>query len=141
MAAGLLGQDSSPRKDRHVPVAMILASLVAGIMFVINCDRITNVQAAREIGYGVSLHGWPFVYLKRSYETPVARLISTHSQDWPFQPVPGEIREFNYPHMLYNILIAAGITLVSYFFVRWAVFRYDRWKETWNQPAAVSSDG
>lgn len=132
--AGLLGKTTPPRADRHVLVALTLASLVAGLLFVINCDRMTNAQAANAAKEGgVSLHGWPLIYLERKYESLAAYLVATHDNDWPFQAVPGEIRIMNYRNLVLDIVIGLAIVVASYFVIRWVVFRYDRWKQTWQE--------
>ena len=120
-------------------VAMTLASLVAGLLFVINCDRVTNINAAAKEGGGVSMHGWPLVYLERRYESLAAYLIAaknpakyaTNDNDWPYPAVPGEIREMNYGNLGIDLICCGLIVLASYFVIRLVVYRYDQWKTTW----------
>jgi hypothetical protein len=133
LEAGLLGKTRPPQRDRHKWVALTLASLIAGLLLLINCDRVTNAQAAAAQGGDVSLHGWPLVYLERRYESLPAYLIAKNDCDWPFPPVEGEIREMNYRNLLLDVLISVSIVLVCYVFIRWIVFRYDRWKKTWSE--------
>ena len=126
--AGLLGKRRTPPEDRHQLIALTLASLVAGLLLLVNCDRQTNVRAAAAQGGDVSLHGWPLVYLQRRYESLPAYLIAANENDWPLPAVPGEIREFNYPNLLLDVLISAAIVLACYFVIRWLVYWYDRRK-------------
>ncbi len=131
LEAGLLGKSNPPREDRHRPVALTLACLVAGLLLLINLDRMTNARAAAAEGGGVSLHGWPLIYLERRYESLPAYLIATNDQDWPFPAAAGEIREMNYQNLCLDFLIGTTIVLLSYFMIQWIVYRYDRWKKTW----------
>lgn len=130
--AGLLGKARKPREDRHILVALTMASLVAGLLFVINFDRSTNAAAARQMGMGTSLHGWPFIYLTREFETLPAYLIATRSEEWPIPTVAGETRTMNYQKLLLDVLCCGVIVVLSYFVVKKVVFRYDQWKKTWS---------
>jgi hypothetical protein len=130
--AGLLGKARKPRDDRHVLVALTIASLVAGLLFVINFDRTTHSAAALEMGKGTSLHGWPFIYLHREFESLPAYLIATRISEWPIPAVDGETRTMNYQNLALDILCCGVIVILSYFVVRYIVFRYDQWKKTWS---------
>lgn len=129
--AGLLGKARKPREDRHILVAMTMASLVAGLLFVINLDRTTHAAAAVEMGKGTSLHGWPFVYLHREFESLPVYLIATRISEWPIPFVEGETRTMNYQNLSLDVLCCGLMVAITYFVVRKIVFRYDQWKKTW----------
>jgi hypothetical protein len=79
----------------------------------------------------VSLLGWPFIYLQRSFDTLPQYLAATRVSDWPLPIDADETREMNYGNLLWDLLISGAIVVVCYFVVRGLVFRYDRWKKTW----------
>ena len=115
-----------PRTDRHQPVALTMASLIAGLLMVVNCDRVTH--AGSTAAPGSSQHGWPWVYLKRELaETPVI-FIGGRTYSWPLPPVEGEIREVSYQNLAFDLLLIAAITIAVYFAVKAVVYRYDHWK-------------
>lgn len=130
--AGLLGKPRATRADRHVMVALVLTSLVAGILFVINCERSTNRAQASQMEIGTSLHGWPLVFLERRMETPPIFLLNSQVQCWPLPVVQDETRTMNFSNLGVNLICAAIISLITYFVVRGAVFRYDQWKKSWS---------
>ncbi len=107
-------------------MALTLASLVAGLMMVINLDRVTHVAA--EMGPGGSRHGWPWIYLKRELAEPPALLIEGRTFSWPWPAVKGEIREWDYPNLLGDMLICLLISVVTYWIVKALVARYDNWQ-------------
>ncbi len=129
--ASLLGKARKPRDDRHVLVAMTMASLVAGLLFVINFDRTTHAAAALKLGKGTSLHGWPFIYLHREFESLPAYLIATRINEWPIPVAPGETRTINYLNLSLDVLFCGVLVLLCFYLVRSTVFRYDQWKKTW----------
>ena len=131
LEAGLLGKTRKPREDRHILVALTMASLIAGLLFVINFDRSTHSATAQEMGKGTSLHGWPFIYLHREFESLPAYLIATRISEWPIPAVKGETRNMNYVNLGLDILIGSIVVVLSYFVFRTIVFRYDQWKKTW----------
>ena len=115
-----------PRPDRHKLVALALASLVAGLLLVINGDRVTNVNKVTKPGE--SQHGFPFVYLTRQLEKEPVIFIHGRTYSWPLPPVKGEIREWSFQYLALDLLIVAVVVTVTYWLVSWIVFRYDRWK-------------
>ncbi len=103
-----------------------MASLVAGLLLVVNFDRVTHAGKATELGE--SRHGFPFVYLKRQLENVPAIFIQGRTYSWPFPPIKGEIREWSYQHLALDVLFVLAAVLATYWLIRTIVFRYDRWK-------------
>lgn len=110
-------------------IALTLASLIAGLLMVINCDRSTNVAAAAKQGAGVSLHGWPMIYLERQFESLPDFLIRSRNYDWPIPAIAGEIRNMNYRNLVIDLICSFAIIFTSYFGVRTFVLRYENWKQ------------
>jgi len=124
------GKRRRPPKDRHVLFAMVMASLVAGLLFVIGTDRATNLKQAREIGRGASLHGWPLVYLQREFKNVTVYLESDNTNDFPIPFDSAETRQWNWGNLVLDLLAAALIVGLWYLLMRWMVLRYDRWKNS-----------
>lgn len=120
-----------PPEDRHVLFAMVMASLVAGLLFVIGTDRATNFRQAREIGRGASLHGWPLVYLQREFKNVQVYLESDNKNEFPIPFDAAETRDWNWVNLTLDLISAALIVYLWYQLMRWVVLRYDRWKESW----------
>ena len=118
-------------ENRHVLIALVMASLVAGLLFLINLDRVTHASASRQKEVGTSFHGWPRVYLERRFESLPAFLRHTRIYDWPYPAVEGEIRHMNYTNLAIDILCGLAVVLLSFLGVRAAVYRYETWKKTW----------
>ena len=114
---------------RHYQIAMVLASLVGGLLTLFNLDRTVNVHHAKEVGHLASLHGWPTVYLQRTFaeETPIY-VRQLRQWDWPFPVIEGELRTWNIANLCSNILVGLIIMTIVYWFVRTAVFRFDQWR-------------
>ena len=126
------GNRRRPPKDRHVLFAMVMASLVAGLLFVIGTDRATNLKEAREIGRGASLHGWPLVYLQREFKNVTVYLESDNTNDFPIPFDSAETRQWNWGNLVLDLLAAALIVWLWYLLMRFMVFRYDQWKSSWD---------
>ncbi len=103
-----------------------MASLVAGLLLVINFDRVTHAGKATELGE--SRHGFPFVYLKRQLENVPAIFIQGRSYSWPFPPIKGEIREWSYQNLGLDVLFVCAAVFLTYWLFRMIVFRYDQRK-------------
>ena len=129
--AGLLGKTTPQTENRHVKIALVMASLIAGLLLVINLDRTTNAAAANKDSGGTSFHGWPAVYLERRYETLPAYLMARKINPWPYPVIESEMREMNYANLWIDIAVGVAIVIGSYFVFRFLVLRYDRWKKTW----------
>jgi hypothetical protein len=111
---------------------MVMASLVAGLLFVIGTDRATNVNQAREVGHGASLHGWPLIYLEREFINVQAFLESNHGNDFPIPFDPAETRLWHWGNLVLDLMTAVLIIFLWYCLMRFIVFRYDRWKKSWS---------
>jgi hypothetical protein len=122
----LLRNRNQPRSDRHKFVALVMASLVAGLLLVVNFDRVTNVDNVTQLG--ASHHGLPFVYLKRQLANEPMIFIHGRTYSWPFPPVKGEIREWSYQNLAVDALILIAAVLVTYWLFSAIIFRYDRWR-------------
>ena len=128
---GLIEPTSQRLKPKYQQIAVALASLVAGIMFLVNFDCITNASAAREIGAGASLHGWPFIYLERKFESLPAFLAHTRASSWPIPVNQEETRSFNFLNLGLDFLSAVVVVCVTFYLVRAVVFKYEQWKKSW----------
>lgn len=122
----LLRNRNQPRQDRHKLVALVMASLVAGLLLVVNFDRVTNVDKVTEIG--ASKHGFPFVYLERQLANEPMIYIHGKTYSWPFPAVKGEIREWSNQNLALDLLILVVAVLATYWLFSAIIFRYDRWK-------------
>ena len=120
------GIQKQPRQDRYKLVALVMASLVAGLLLMINFDRVTH--ASRELELGESRHGFPLVYLTRQLEDAPAIFIRGRTYSWPWPPVKGEIRQWSYENLALDFLFGSAAVLIVYFVLRAIVFRYDKWK-------------
>jgi hypothetical protein len=127
----LIQTPTNTLKPKYHQIAVALASLAAGIMFLVNFDRVTNASTARELGAGTSLHGWPFVYLERKFESLPAFLAHTRASNWPFPISEGETRSFNYLNLGLDVLCAIVVVCVCFYLVRAVVFKYEQWKKSW----------
>jgi predicted secreted protein len=128
----VLGKRRRPPENRHVLFALVMASLVAGLLFVIGTDRATNLKQAREIGRGASLHGWPLVYLQREFRNVQVYLESNNRNDFPIPFDPAETRQWKWGNLVLDLMTAVLIIFLWYQLMRWLVVRYDRWKKSWS---------
>jgi hypothetical protein len=116
-----------PPKDRHKLVALVMASLVAGLLGVINLDRVTHASN-ENISSGGSHHGWPLVYLKRELKVQPMIFISGRTHSWPLPAIEGETRDFSMANLGADVLICLLAVLIVYFIISTVVWRYDKWK-------------
>ena len=116
-----------PPKDRHKLVALVLASLIAGLLGIINLDRVTHANT-EGIGSGGSRHGWPLIYLKRELEVQPMIFIGGRTHSWPLPPIDGETRELSIANLALDTVICLLAVLIVYFIISTAVWRYDKWK-------------
>lgn len=128
----VLGERRQPPENRHVLFALVMASLVAGLLFVIGTDRATNLSQAREIGRGASLHGWPLVYLQREFKTVQVYLESDNQNEFPIPFDSSEARQWNWGNLFLDLMTGVLIIVLWYQLMRWIVVRYDLWKKSWN---------
>lgn len=111
---------------RHFQIAMVLASLTAGLLVMFNCDRSMNRTSAKELGYNASQHGWPLIYLERVFEEKLPNHVRhTRSYDWPYPAVKGEARSWIVGNLLFDIVACMLIVTIIYWFVRAVVLRFD----------------
>jgi hypothetical protein len=120
------GKSRARHKDRDRLIAMVLASLAAGFLGVVNADRVTHVNAQSTPGN--SKHGWPLVYLFRELEEPPMFVIESEVYSWPWPAVDGEIREFNAMNLVGNLLLIACIAVGTYWGIKTIVGHYDQWR-------------
>lgn len=128
----VLGKRRQPPENRHVLFALVMASLVAGLLFIIGTDRATNLEQAREIGRGASLHGWPLVYLQREFKDVQAYLESSNRNEFPIPFDSSESRQWNLGNLILDLVTYVLIIFLWYQLMRWIVMRYDLWKKSWN---------
>jgi hypothetical protein len=112
--------------DRHKLVALVFASLVAGLMFVVNADRVTHVSS--ELAMGASRHGWPWVYLERELKEEPLIYIQGETYSWPYPAANKENRVFYANRMIYDLLVLGAITVVTYWVVGSIGYRFNRWQ-------------
>lgn len=122
----LLRNRNRPRQDRHKLVALVMASLVAGLLLVVNIDRVTNVDKVTKLGG--SKHGFPFVYLDRELAKEPMIFIHGKTYSWPFPPAKDEIREWSFQNLALDLLILVVAVTVTYWLFSALIFRYDRWR-------------
>ena len=121
-----VARQNRPRPDRDKLVGLTIASLVAGLLLVINADRVAH--ANRVTARGASQHGWPWVFLKRELAEVPDLFISGRTYSWPYPPVAGEVRELSYQNLGLDLLVVGVITIAVYVGVKTIVSRYDRWR-------------
>ena len=131
LAAQAASQPLHQRDDRHVLIAMTLASLVAGLLAIVNLDRATHAGSLtnEERLLSTSHHGWPLVYLERDLEEKPKLFFSKRLYSWPIPAVTGEQRRWNVANLIGNIGICIAITLGSFWLISFAVRKYDAWKK------------
>jgi hypothetical protein len=120
------------RDDRHVLVAMTLASLVAGLLAIVNLDRTTHADSLtkEERVLSTSRHGWPLVYLERDLEEKPQFFHSKRLYPWPVPAVEGEQRRWNFGNLVGDLALGFAITVGSYALISFLVRRYDQWKKS-----------
>jgi len=119
-------QSSFP-DDRHKMVALVFASLVAGLLLVVNADRVTHVDA--KLAVGASRHGWPWVYLERELKEEPLIYIAGETYSWPFPAVKKENRIFQADKLILDLLVLALLTAATYWIVSAVGYRYERWQQ------------
>jgi hypothetical protein len=122
----LTSTPTRPREDRHNLVALALASLVAGLIAVVNSDRVTH--AGSDLAIGESRHGFPWVYLKRTLAEEPDFYLPRRIFNWPWPPVKNEVRDFSWQNFGLDLLVLIAMTVVSFLLIRALVLRYDQWK-------------
>ncbi|MFK7768232.1 MAG: hypothetical protein AB8B55_13490 [Mariniblastus sp.] len=128
---GWLSKKTTPPENRHAKVSLAMASLIAGLVLLVNFDSSTNAAAATRDGGGTSFHGWPAVYLERRYESLPAYLMAGKINPWPIPVQEGEVRTMNFTNLWIDMGVGIAIVIISFFGIRWLVLRYDNWKKTW----------
>jgi len=118
------------RDDRHVLIAMTLASLVAGLLAIVNLDRATHASSItkEERLVSTSRHGWPLVYLERDIEKAPQLFFSKQLYSWPLPAVNGEQRRWNFGNLVGNMGISVAIVLSCFALISFVVRKYDAWK-------------
>ena len=107
------------RDDRHVLIAMTLASLVAGLLAIVNLDRATHAGSLvkEERLVSTSRHGWPLVYLERNLKEKPQFYFGKRLYSWPVPAVEGEQRRWNFANLIGNMAIGLAITLGAYLLI------------------------
>ena len=118
------------RDDRHKLIALTLASLVAGLLAIVNLDRATHSSSLskEERIASTSRHGWPLVYLERDVKEKPQFFFSKRIYSWPVPAVEGEQREWNMGNLAGNLGIGVAITVAAYALISFVGRKYDRWK-------------
>ena len=118
------------RDDRHLLIAMTLASLVAGLLAIVNLDRATHAGSLvkEERLVSTSRHGWPLVYLERNLKEKPQFYFGKRLYSWPVPAVEGEQRRWNFANLIGNMAIGLAITLGAYLLISFSVKKYDQWK-------------
>lgn len=114
------------RSDRAEMIGLAFASLIAGLLVIINCDRLTHVSP--DLPEGESRHGWPAVYLTRNFIKIPVFYYPSEIYAWPYPPAYNETRQFVWPNLVLNLAVCAAIVIASYFFIARLVRFYDRWR-------------
>ena len=120
------------RDDRHVLIAMTLASLVAGLLAIVNLDRAANAGSLtkeQRLLY-TSHRGWPLVYLERDVKEKPQFFHSKRLYSWPLPAVEGEQRRWNFGNLAGDIGLGFAMTLASYALISFLVRKYDQWKKS-----------
>ena len=61
-----------------------------------------------ELGFNASQHGWPMIYLQRTFAADLPNHVrQARTNDWPWPPVAGEQRTWNPTGLLVNLLANA----------------------------------
>jgi hypothetical protein len=120
------------REDRHHLVALVMASLVAGLMLIANLDRATHVSSLTQPQriVSTSLHGWPLVYLKRELAEPPVVYYPKRLYAWPWPAVEGELRTWKAGNAFGDVGLGLAAVVGAYCLISASVKRYDRWKKT-----------
>ncbi len=117
---------SRPRSDRHQLVALTLASLVAGVLMLFNCDCVTN--SSSDLPRGESRHGWPWIYLTRQVIDLPVIFFQRDVYNWPYPVLENEAREFSMVSLGLDLVVILLMTVSSYALISTIVYRYDRWR-------------
>ena len=113
---------------RNRKIALVLSSLVLGLLVLFNLDRNVNQSTASQLSYNASLHGWPMVYLQREFEEDLPNYARhLRSYDWPFPPVEGEVRTWRATGVIVDLTAVVIIVTIIYWFIRQAVGNFDHW--------------
>lgn len=131
-AAQTASQPLHQRDDRNVLIAMTLASLVAGLLMIVNLDRSTHAGSLskKERLVSTSRHGWPLVYLERDLKEKPQFFFGKRLYSWPWPAVEGEQRRWNGGNLAGNVGIGVAIVAAAFALIRYAVKIYDRWKSS-----------
>ena len=117
---------SRPRSDRHQLIALSLASLVAGVLMVVNCDCVTH--SSPDLQRGESRHGWPWIYLTRQVIDLPVIFFQREVYHWPYPVLENEAREFSMLNLGLDLAVILLVTVASYVLISTVVYRYDRWR-------------
>jgi len=109
---------------------MTLASLVAGLLTIVNLDRAAHAGSLTKEQrlLSTSQHGWPLVYLERGVKEKPQLFYSKRLYSWPIPAVKGEQRRWNFGNLVGDIALGLAITVAAYASISFIVRRYDRWK-------------
>ena len=117
------------RDDRHTLIAMTLASLVAGLLMIVNLDRSTHATSLskEERLVQTSRHGWPLVYLERDLMQKPQFFFRKRLYSWPWPAVKGEQRRWNWGNLAGDAGIAVAIVTAAFAMISFVVRKYDQW--------------
>lgn len=104
--------------DRPHQISLLLACVVAGILALLNTDRMLHTTSSEKIGPNVSQHGWPMIYLNRQGPAPLPLLRKEPNYAWPYPAVKGETRIWSGVALLTDLIVALVFVYATYWVVR-----------------------
>ena len=102
------------RRDKFV--ALIVSSLVAGLIVLANTDRHSSQPGIELVG--ASQHGWPLIYLYRQHRDPA---MAARPFRWPLPRVNDEARNFSATNLITNVMVGVCIVGITYMLTNFAV--------------------
>ena len=104
--------------DRIHQLSLMLACVVAGILALLNTDRMLHTTSSKQLGPNVSQHGWPMVYLNRQGPAPLPMLRKEPGYAWPYPAVKDETRTWSWVALLTDLVVALVFVAATYWVVQ-----------------------